>query len=100
MGRMEAAGSFDRKTGECKRPGKITPEMMSTSVAAARVELRGAGLNESPQFYKRLPDVLEAHSRKHRFLHRVTPVAQPGPPVPNDLEERMGSPLLCATGPT
>jgi len=41
MGRMEAAGSFDRKTGECKRPGKITPKMMSTAVAAAQVELRG-----------------------------------------------------------
>jgi hypothetical protein len=30
MGRKEAAGSFDRKTGVCKRPGKVTPEMMQS----------------------------------------------------------------------
>ena len=28
MGRMEAKGKVDRKTGEVKRAGKVTPEMM------------------------------------------------------------------------
>jgi tRNA-splicing ligase RtcB len=74
MGRMEAAGSFDRKTGACKRPGKVTPEMMQESVRAARVELRGAGLDESPHCYKRLPEVLAAHAGSIRILHTLTPV--------------------------
>jgi len=74
MGRAEAAGSFDRKTGACKRPGKITPEMMEQSVKAARVELRGAGLDESPHCYKRLRDVLAAHAGSIRVLHTLTPV--------------------------
>ncbi len=74
MGRMEAAGSCDRKTGVCKRPGKITPEMMSDSVKAAKVELRGAGVDESPHCYKRLPEVLAAHGDSIRILHRLTPV--------------------------
>jgi len=74
MGRMEAAGSFDRKTGVCKRPGKVTMEMMQESVKTARVELRGAGLDESPHCYKRLPDVLAAHAGSIRILHTLTPV--------------------------
>jgi len=74
MGRMEAAGSFDRKTGVCKRPGKVTTEMMQESVKTARVELRGAGLDESPHCYKRLPDVLAAHAGSIRILHTLTPV--------------------------
>jgi tRNA-splicing ligase RtcB len=74
MGRMEATGTFDRKTGACKRPGRVTPEMMQESVKAARVELRGAGLDESPHCYKRLPDVLAAHGGSIRILHTLTPV--------------------------
>jgi len=74
MGRLEAAGVFDRRTGVCKRAGKITPEMMMQSVAAAKVELRGAGLDESPHCYKRLTAVLDAHRKSIRILHRLTPV--------------------------
>jgi tRNA-splicing ligase RtcB len=74
MGRLEAAGVFDRKTGVCKRPGKVTQEMMQQSVTAANVELRGAGLDESPQCYKRLNEVLDAHGKSIRILHTLTPV--------------------------
>jgi tRNA-splicing ligase RtcB (3'-phosphate/5'-hydroxy nucleic acid ligase) len=74
MGRMEATGKYDRKTGECKRPGKVTQEMMDTSVKVAHIELRGAGLDESPHCYKRLPDVLAAHAECIRILHTLTPV--------------------------
>jgi tRNA-splicing ligase RtcB len=65
---------FDRKTGVCKRPGKVTQEMMQQSVTAAHVELRGAGLDESPQCYKRLNEVLDAHGKSIRILHTLTPV--------------------------
>jgi len=43
-------------------------------VKAARVELRGAGLDESPHCYKRLPDVLAARAGSIRILHTLTPM--------------------------
>jgi tRNA-splicing ligase RtcB len=74
MGRREATGHIDRKTGEVKRAPKITREMMDSKVTEARVELRGAGVDESPHCYKRLDQVLEAHSSTVRILHTLTPV--------------------------
>ena len=37
------------------------------------VHLVGAGVDESPMAYKRLPDVLEAHAGSTRILHRLQP---------------------------
>jgi tRNA-splicing ligase RtcB len=74
MGRMEARGKVDRKTGEVVRPGKVSQEMMQEWVRRARVELRGAGLDESPHCYKRLNDVLHEHGDSIRILHTLTPV--------------------------
>lgn len=74
MGRREATGIFDRKTGVCKREPKVTAEMMMRSVKNANVELRGAGVDESPHCYKRLSDVLEAHRNSIRVLHTLTPL--------------------------
>ncbi|MEQ1354185.1 MAG: RtcB family protein [Candidatus Acidiferrum sp.] len=74
MGRMEAKGKVDRKTGEVKRAGKVTQEMMNGWLTRANVELRGAGLDESPDCYKRLPEVLAEHGDSIRILHTLTPV--------------------------
>lgn len=74
MGRREATGLIDRRTGVVKRPPRITREMMTERVRAARVELRGAGVDESPHCYKRLNEVLEAHRKTVRILHTLTPV--------------------------
>jgi tRNA-splicing ligase RtcB len=74
MGRMEARGKIDRKTGQVLRPGKVTSEMMTTWLKRANVELRGAGLDESPDCYKRLPEVLAEHGKSIRILHTLTPV--------------------------
>ncbi len=74
MGRMEAKGKIDRKTGEVKRAGKVTPEMMREWVAREGVELRGAGLDESPHCYKRLPEVLAEHEGTIRILHTLRPL--------------------------
>ena len=63
MGRMEAAGKIDRKTGAVLRPGKVTKDMMQSWLTRANVELRGAGLDESPDCYKRLSEVLAEHGR-------------------------------------
>jgi tRNA-splicing ligase RtcB (3'-phosphate/5'-hydroxy nucleic acid ligase) len=74
MGRMEAKGKVDRKTGEVKRAGRVSPEMMREWVERAGVELRGAGVDESPHCYKRLNEVLAEHGDSVRVLHTLTPV--------------------------
>jgi tRNA-splicing ligase RtcB len=46
-----------------------------------RVELRGADLDEAPQAYRRLPEVLEAQGETVRVNHTLRPigVAMAGP---------------------
>ena len=74
MGRLEAKGKTDRKTGAVLRPGKVTSDMMQSWIKQAQVELRGAGLDESPHCYKRLTEVLAEHSSSIKILHTLTPV--------------------------
>jgi tRNA-splicing ligase RtcB len=38
------------------------------------VELRGAGTDESPHCYKRLPEVLTHHADTVRVLHTLRPI--------------------------
>jgi tRNA-splicing ligase RtcB (3'-phosphate/5'-hydroxy nucleic acid ligase) len=73
MGRMEAKGKYT-KAGECIRAGKVTPQMMQEWISRENVELRGAGLDESPHCYKRLPDVLAEHAGTVRVLHTLRPL--------------------------
>jgi len=78
MGRKEATGvtKKNKETGEVRvvREGRVTPEMMRAWVDRAGIELRGAGLDESPDCYKRLDEVLAATEGSVRILHRLTPV--------------------------
>jgi tRNA-splicing ligase RtcB len=37
-------------------------------------DLRGGDLDEAPQAYRRLPDVLDAHAGTIRILHTLTPL--------------------------
>lgn len=74
MGRMEAKGKRDKATGGWKREPKVTPEMMREWVDRAGVELRGAGCDESPHCYKRLPEVLAEHAGMIRVLHTLKPI--------------------------
>ena len=74
MGRMEAKGKIDRKTGLWKRAGKVTQSMLDEWVSRAGVELRGGGVDESPHCYKRLSEVLEAHAGMIRVLQTLTPL--------------------------
>jgi tRNA-splicing ligase RtcB len=73
MGRMEAKGKVN-KQGVVTREPKVTQEMMDNWVSAAHVELRGAGVDESPHCYKRLPEVLAEHEGTIRILHTLTPI--------------------------
>lgn len=74
LGRKQATGVIDRKTGVVKREGLIKPEMMQDWLAKSRVVLRGGGVDESPHCYKRLPEVLAAHGDTIRILHILTPL--------------------------
>jgi tRNA-splicing ligase RtcB len=48
--------------------------MMAAWLSRANVVLRGGGLDESPDCYKRLPQVLAAHGSTIRILHTLTPL--------------------------
>lgn len=74
MSRTQARGKVNRKTGEIIKPGVVSRAMMNEWVRNAGVELRGAGTDESPHCYKRLPDVLSAHQPTIAILHTLTPL--------------------------
>lgn len=73
MSRTEAAGKRNRKTGEIKKEGRVTPEMMNTWLEKEGVILRGGGLDESPHVYRRLPDVLDAQGDTIKITHWLNP---------------------------
>jgi tRNA-splicing ligase RtcB (3'-phosphate/5'-hydroxy nucleic acid ligase) len=72
MGRMEARGKM--KNGKWLRQPKVKQEDMEGQLKSARVVLRGGGLDEAPQCYKRLPEVLAEHGDMIRVLHTLTPL--------------------------
>jgi tRNA-splicing ligase RtcB (3'-phosphate/5'-hydroxy nucleic acid ligase) len=74
MSRTQAAGKRNRKTGEVITPGRVTAEMMDEWVKTKGVILRGGGLDESPQAYRRLPAVLAAQEGTVDVLHTLRPL--------------------------
>jgi tRNA-splicing ligase RtcB len=72
MSRTKATGrsKWGKQRGE---PG-VKQEDMDAWVKKVGVELRGAGVDESPQVYKRLPEVLEHHRGTVKILHTLTPI--------------------------
>ena len=71
MSRTEAAG---RRGKGKRRGGKISRQMMLDWVTEEDVELRGAGTDESPHCYRRLPQVVEHHAPTLRILHTLQPI--------------------------
>jgi tRNA-splicing ligase RtcB len=63
MSRRQAAGKFRWKRGKRIKisEGEVSREMMMDWINKTGVVLRGAGTDESPHCYKRLPEVLEFH---------------------------------------
>jgi tRNA-splicing ligase RtcB len=74
MSRTQAAGKRNRRTGEVKSPGRITPEMMNDWIGQRGVILRGGGLDESPHVYRRLPEVLAAQEGTIAVEHVLRPL--------------------------
>lgn len=79
MGRVEAKGKRSWKTGQLvlnedgspKRPGRVTKEMMDE--ATIGVEIRGGDLDEAPQVYRKLQDVLDVQPGIE-VLHELQPL--------------------------
>jgi len=80
MSRTQAAGKRrwvkrdGRRVQELVKPGRISREMMNEWLKREGVELRGAGTDESPHVYRRLPEVLAAHAGSIRVLHTLRPL--------------------------
>lgn len=74
MSRTAARGKINRRTGQVIKEGAVSREMMMDWVRRQGVELRGAGTDESPHCYKRLPEVLGFHASTVRILHTLTPI--------------------------
>ena len=74
MGRMQAKGKVDRKSGAILRAGLVSPQDMQDWIKRFDVELRGADVDEAPQVYKRIEAVLHAHRNTTKIVHRLKPI--------------------------
>ena len=75
MSRTAAKGKFQKIGGKRVRmEGLVRHDEMMKWLADKRVVLRGGDLDEAPQAYRRLPEVLAAHEGTIRILHTLTPL--------------------------
>jgi tRNA-splicing ligase RtcB len=76
MSRTEAAGKTKWKNGVKTRvsEGKISHSMMNKWLEQTGVVLRGGGLDEAPQAYKRLHEVLESQGDTIKVTHTLKPL--------------------------
>lgn len=75
MSRTAAKGRFE-KVGKkrIRREGLVRHDEMMKWLADRGIVLRGGDLDEAPQAYRRLPDVLMAHAGTIRILHTLRPL--------------------------
>jgi len=75
MSRTAAKGRFE-KVGKkrIRREGLVRHDEMMKWIADKGVVLRGGDLDEAPQAYRRLPDVLAAHAGTIRILRTLHPL--------------------------
>ncbi|NQX48393.1 RtcB family protein [Paenibacillus tritici] len=73
MSRTQAAGRMNWKT-RTRSGGQISTAQMLGAVRDFGVELRGAGTDESPFVYRKLQEVLDAHSGTIEVMHVLKPV--------------------------
>ncbi len=76
MSRTAAKGKFvrDEHGKKQRQPGRIRHDDMMKWIKNKGVTLRGADVDESPQAYRRLKDVLAAHADTVRILHTLRPI--------------------------
>lgn len=76
MSRTEARGRFvrDENGKKQRQPGKVRHDEMMRWIAEKGVVLRGGDLDEAPQAYRRLSEVLREHEGTIRILHTLRPI--------------------------
>ncbi|MFL6568856.1 MAG: RtcB family protein [Chthoniobacterales bacterium] len=75
MSRTQAKGKFEKVNGKrIRREGLVRHDDMQKWVREKGVVLRGGDVDEAPQAYRRLPDVLAAHAGTIRILHILRPL--------------------------
>lgn len=72
MSRSRARGKW--KKGIQIKPGAVSASEMREWLDREHVVLRGGGLDEAPQAYRRLPEVLQAQGHTVTVQHHLTPV--------------------------
>jgi tRNA-splicing ligase RtcB (3'-phosphate/5'-hydroxy nucleic acid ligase) len=75
LSRTQARGKRNRKSGEVLAPGLITHEDMQAWLRARGVLLHGGDVDEAPQAYRRLPEVLACHDGTVSIEHTLRPIA-------------------------
>ena len=73
IGRRAAKGKVNRR-GEVVDPGLVSLEVMHAALAEKGVILRGGGVDEAPQVYRRLREVLDAQGPTVQVLAELTPL--------------------------
>jgi tRNA-splicing ligase RtcB len=76
MSRTQARGKMKGwgRKARIVSPGLISPDMMNSWLEERGVILRGGGLDEAPQAYRRLPEVLASQGDTIRILNVLKPV--------------------------
>jgi tRNA-splicing ligase RtcB len=75
MSRTAAKGRFVKVGSKrVRQEGLVRHDEMMKWIAKKGVELRGGDLDEAPQAYRRLPEVLKAHEGTIRILHTLRPL--------------------------
>src|SRR5436853_3183918 len=75
MSRTQAKGKFVRVGNKrIRQDGLVRHDEMMKWLHDRQIVLRGGDLDEAPQAYRRLPDVLNAHAGTIRVLHTLRPL--------------------------
>lgn len=75
MSRTAAKGRFVKVDGKrIRMEGLVRHDAMMKWIGDKGVVLRGGDLDEAPQAYRRLPDVLAAHAGTIKILHTLKPL--------------------------
>ncbi len=75
MSRTAAKGRFEKVNGKrVRREGLVRHDEMQRWIAEKGIVLRGSDVDEAPQAYRRLPDVLVAHEGTIKILHTLRPL--------------------------
>ena len=74
MARKEATGKINRKTGDIILQGRVQADDMQSWIKEFDVELRGGRVEEAPQCYKRIQEVLFYHRNTVKVVHNLKPI--------------------------